>query len=94
MWSTVCELISLRAKKPDKCGECDAWNQYKNYPRQRWIPCNERLPEYGIQVLTTDKDGDFELNHIVDEDDGTWYWSGAIAWMPLPEPYEVEHETD
>ena len=29
----------------DKCSECDAWNQYKNYPRQQWISCSERLPE-------------------------------------------------
>ena len=57
-----------------------------------WIPCSERLPEYGIQVLTTDKDGDFELNHIIDEDDGEWFWNGAIAWMPLPEPYRGTNE--
>ena len=23
------------------CGECDAWNQYKNYPQMGWIPCSE-----------------------------------------------------
>lgn len=23
------------------CGECDAWNQYKNYPHPGWIPCSE-----------------------------------------------------
>ena len=33
------------AQPEDKCGECDAWNQYKNYPRLQWIPCSERLPE-------------------------------------------------
>ena len=28
------------------CGECDAWNKYKNYPQElHWIPCSERLPE-------------------------------------------------
>ena len=30
------------AQPEDKCGECDAWNQYKNYPRQRWIPVKFR----------------------------------------------------
>ena len=34
------------AQPEDRCGECDAWNQYKNYPRKsQWIPCSERLPE-------------------------------------------------
>lgn len=27
------------------CGECDAWNQYKNYPQPGWIPCSKKLPE-------------------------------------------------
>lgn len=51
----------------------------------RWIPVTERLPEYGIEVVTVDKDGDYEINHIIDEEDGKWYWRGAIAWMHLPE---------
>lgn len=54
---------------------------------QRWIPCSERLPEYGIEVVTVDKDGEYEINHIIDEEDGEWFWEKAIAWMPLPEPY-------
>lgn len=37
------------------CGECDAWNQYKNYPQPGWIPCTpETMPEktdtYLVQV--------------------------------------------
>lgn len=28
-------ITSLPSAQPeDKCSECDAWNQYKNYPRQ------------------------------------------------------------
>ena len=40
-------IMALPSAQPeDKCGECDAWNQYKNYPRRsQWIPCSERLPE-------------------------------------------------
>ena len=31
------------AQPEDKCSECDAWNKYKNYPReQQWIPCSEQ----------------------------------------------------
>ena len=54
----------------------------------RWIPVTERLPEYGIEVVTVDKDGDYEINHIIDKEDGKWYWRGTIAWMPLPEPWK------
>ena len=56
---------------------------------QQWIPVSERerLPKYGIDVLTVDKDGYYEFNHIVDEEDATWYWKNPIAWTPLPEPY-------
>ena len=54
----------------------------------RWIPCSERLPEYGIDVLTVDRYGEYELNHIIDEEDGEWYWEKPIAWRPLPEPYK------
>ena len=35
------------------CGECDAWNQYKNYPHPGWIPCSERLPEEEKAYLVT-----------------------------------------
>lgn len=58
----------------------------------RWIPVSERLPEYGKSVLTYGRDDEYELNHIIDEDDGEWFWNGPLAWRPLPEPYkEVNH---
>lgn len=56
----------------------------------RWIPVTERLPEYGIDVLTDNGYGDYELNHIVGEEDGEWYWEPVAAWMPLPEPWKGE----
>lgn len=65
----------------------------------RWIPCSERLPEDGQNVLvayrTTDK-----IRPCQYHDDGSrnpWYsyldncraYSNVvIAWMPLPEPYK------
>ena len=63
-------------------------------PEQRWIPCSERLPKQGqevicqcrasiITVLKLDANGDWyqDVNHC--------YMGGfVIAWMPLPEPYE------
>lgn len=56
----------------------------------RWIPCSERLPEYGVGVLTFNRDDEYEVNHIIDEEDGEWFFDGVIAWMPLPEPYKPE----
>lgn len=52
----------------------------------RWFSCADRLPEYGEAVLTINEDEDYEVNHIIDEDTGEWFYEGAIAWMPLPKP--------
>lgn len=54
----------------------------------QWIPCSERLPKYGEAVLTVNEDEDYEINHVIDEDNGEWFFDDAIAWMPLPEPYK------
>lgn len=56
-----------------------------------WIPVTERLPEYGEAVLTIAQDDVYEVNHIVDDVHGEWFWEDngkVIAWMPLPEPYK------
>ena len=55
-----------------------------------WIPCKERLPEIGGEVLFCDIDGDIYVGHRAI---GHW-WSvddkvkNVTAWMPLPEPYK------
>lgn len=53
----------------------------------QWVSCTDGLPEYGEAVLTINEDEDYEVNHIIDEDTGEWFYEGAIAWMPLP-PYK------
>ena len=69
----------------------------------RWIPVEERLPEYGVRVLATDMyEGDdytgiWTREEYKDDADGCWYddhgWWHAIDdathWMPLPEAPEV-----
>ena len=71
----------------------ETWYVTHEYPpKTRWIPVSERLPEYGTQVLAIHKDGDYEINHVIDEEDGEWFLNGVIAWMPLPEPYKGEQE--
>ena len=67
-------------------------------PEPKWIPCSERLPKQGqevicqcraniIMILKLDADGDWfqDVDHC--------YMSGfVIAWMPIPEPYKAESE--
>ena len=65
-----------------------------------WIPCSERLPEEGREVLTclTDwKTG--EQRRVVSYriDFNMWHEYGrynekCVAWMPLPEPWEGDAE--
>ena len=69
----------------------------------RWTPVEERLPEYGVRVLATDKyEGDdytriWTREEYKDDTDGCWYdemdrWyaiDDATHWMPLPKVAEV-----
>jgi arginine/ornithine N-succinyltransferase beta subunit len=54
-----------------------------------WIPVSERLPKWGEEVLTINNDGDYEINHIMDDERNEWFYDNDIvAWMPLPEHYK------
>lgn len=71
----------------------------------RWIPVEERLPEYGVRVLATDM---YEEDDCIgiwtrkeypdDPEDGCWiddrgWWHAfddVTHWMPLPDRPEVE----
>ena len=88
------------AQPEDRCSECDAWNQYKNYPRKpHWIPVTKKC-ECDLmdneEVLVCQKDG--QIRHAMFYDFNgkkkfvTWEEGitiyDVVAYMPLPEPYK------
>ena len=65
-----------------------------------WIPCSDRLPKHGDDILVTYSDG--EVSIIRGARSKYWMkWEALensnlilpIAWMPLPEPYRKDDET-
>ena len=81
------------------CGECDAWNQYKNYPQPGWIPCSTEMPPTGKNVLVTLVDGAVTDGERWKPQEGKWFLfsdgvngldEDVLAWMPLPAPYIPE----
>ena len=107
-WNDLQKCIELlpSAQQEDKCGECDAWNQYKNYPRKQWIPCNGRLPEAEKKRYWVCTDTEYQCecrwtnNRFGMGEFDEWGWSifdipkhsHVVAWMPLPEPYKEEDD--
>lgn len=74
------------------CKQYTTIEELPSAQQQRWIPVTERQPEYGAEVLTINTDGDYEINHIIDEEDAEWFLNGVIAWCELPEPYKEGQE--
>lgn len=65
----------------------------------RWIPCGEKLPKYGKNVLITNDKGNVSYGRFRGvefwKEDGDCYWTWkkntiehVLAWMPLPEPFK------
>lgn len=62
-----------------------------------WIPCSERLPRTGDDLLVTFSDGEVDI--VISARPKAWVkYEEAnnlifpVAWMPLPEPYRKESE--
>ena len=80
------------------CGECDAWNQYKNYPQPGWIPWDSgELPKKSGWYIVTAYDGRTSRTTFAkyqkrlkrwDLTGARAYWR-VLAWMPLPNPARI-----
>jgi hypothetical protein len=97
------DLISRQAAIEAMCGACSDWCDegvckrvsaiQKLQSAQQWIPCSERLPEYGTPVLWSNEHGSVFISAITVMTDHSWAvgkrhrQSKVIAWMPLSEPY-------
>lgn len=108
----VCDTSCPYSKKQRSvmCGSCmlgSAFDVVDDMPtlhkipnEHQWIPCSERLPAYGEDVLIS-IGGYCNVGHIVpvnEEEQYNWYFSGwyhfpkdVDAWMPLPEPYKEDN---
>lgn len=53
--------------------------------RTRWIPCRERLPEVGEEVLAYSPSRGMVADYY---DRGIFGYADVTHWMPLPEPPE------
>ena len=81
------------------CGECDAWNQYKNYPQPGWIPWDSgRLPEESGTYTVTAYDGATKLVTYAKYQKRLKRWNltgsraywRVLAWLPPLEPWKGE----
>ena len=64
-------------------------------PKQKWIPCSERLPEENgnalVNVCVDDAPWDIVLMPTASVKE--YYKRGHInAWMPLPDPWEGDRQ--
>ena len=70
----------------------------KALEQQRWIPVSERLPDKNVWVLVTVEQGGNRYQEIMRRNKYIEAWTDNIdnytdeitAWMPLPEPYQME----
>ena len=61
-----------------------------------WIPCSERLPKTGEQVLCCDSQSRVFTSALTEIASNGMTFFGqhckVIAWMPLPKPYREDDE--
>lgn len=81
-----------------KQGRYDEKVEAEMFLPQRWIPCSERLPKIGKEVLLSEPNVMFIAEyHGSGDPEGLWLVDGlhhyladvnGCAWMPMPKPYK------
>ena len=72
----------------------------ENDSSNEWIPCDQREPEHdGWYLITEWHRGHQHLEVNINQwKDGSWWLvdiaDKPVAWMPLPEPYTKEDESN
>lgn len=79
---------SLEAYKQGKMIVEQAATEHNN----GWIPCSERSPEDGEEVLVTDGKHVYLVKYDADLDASFGDMDGIVAWQPLPKPYQPKGE--
>jgi hypothetical protein len=75
---------------------CNFYDYIMDAPAvNRWIPCSERLPEYGEYVLFIRENCGVYVGYYDEKNtwntDYQWFTGENVThWMPLPEPPEKE----
>ena len=94
----TCLKLKIKALTPAQpvediramCGECDAWNQYKN-PQSRWIPCSEPPTENDSYLVWMPFAPEGHHITVAEWCDNYWNVKTPItAWMPKPQPWEED----
>jgi len=60
-----------------------------------WIPCSERLPQHGSNILVCQRDGYVNVGYYSRnkfKDMNSFPYEDAIAWRELPQPYQPKGE--
>ena len=84
-------------KRVDAIGAClngfcacvsDCVDEIKKLPlAHNWIPCSEKLPQYGEAILATITDDRYNNPVIIRHYEPELEEKLLVAWMPLPLPY-------
>ena len=88
----VSEMNISRKCKMELLGMITAIEMKHDELMPKWIPVTEALPEDRQKVLCVNKHGEMMVGGYMTDYGMTFpcYFEKPVAWMPLPEPYEVK----